>query len=562
MDLRQELLDLAVVSLLAALTPILVGLLARLRIPQVVILIVGGIVIGPQVLGWAEPQGLELVSNLGLGFLFLLAGYELDLGLFRQRAGRLAITSWLVTVVMAIAVTGVLAAVGFVHAFVPVAIGLTTTALGTLLPILRDNRMLEGRFGEFIMAAGAVGEFLPIVAVAVFLSTRGAFLGLLSLVVIAGVALLLTFVPRIVRYDKLRRIVAEGEHATSQTTLRWTIFLLFVLLLLAADFGLDVVLGAFLAGVVLRRWAPGDVHALEAKLDAVGYGFFIPVFFVASGMRLDLHSIIASPLRMFVFFALFLVVRGLPALLFYRRALPIRGRVQMLFLTATALPLLVALAEIGLSSGTMLPENAAALVGAGVLSVIVFPAIAVSLARGETQRLPTHLGATEVGLEAVRTLPSHIDIDGGFATPGLDPGPRRGWVDAKAWTGSSLEQPNRLRFNRGSASLGIEPSGDLARSTSAPVVREPCSGTGSGSHRCMGWAAAAAGGVSAAAPLSRRPVRRVSARSGEGVPAEAGESFSGCAASFDFDHCGGPTSGRVHRLVSRKLGGFQVTISA
>ena len=126
----------------------------------------------------------------------------------------------------------------------------------------------------------------------------------------------------------------------------------------------------------------GDVHALEAKLDAVGYGFFIPVFFVASGMRLDLRSIIASPLRMFVFFALFLVVRGLPALLFYRRALPIRGRVQMLFLTATALPLLVALAEIGLSSGTMLPENAAALVGAGVLSVIVFPAIAVSLARG------------------------------------------------------------------------------------------------------------------------------------------------------------------------------------
>ena len=119
MDLRQELLDLAVVSLLAALTPILVGLLARLRIPQVVILIVGGIVIGPQVLGWAEPQGLELVSNLGLGFLFLLAGYELDLGLFRQRAGRLAITSWLVTVVMAIAVTGELAAVGFVHAFVP-----------------------------------------------------------------------------------------------------------------------------------------------------------------------------------------------------------------------------------------------------------------------------------------------------------------------------------------------------------------------------------------------------------------------------------------------------------
>jgi Kef-type K+ transport system membrane component KefB len=389
LSLQQTLIDLAIVSLLAALAPIVSGLLSR-RVPQVVIFIVGGILIGPEVLGWADPEGLQLVSNLGLGFLFLLAGYELELGLFRERAGRLAIKSWLVTAVVAIVVTGALASVGFVRAFVPIAIGLTTTALGTLLPILRDNQMLEGRFGGFIMAAGAVGEFLPIVAIAIFLSASGAFLGLISLVVIAGVALLLTFVPRLVRYDKLRRIVAEGEHATSQTTLRWTIFLLFALLVIAAYFGLDVVLGAFLAGVVLRRWAPGDVHALEGKLDAVGYGFFIPVFFVTSGMSLDLKSIIESPARLVVFFVLFLVVRGLPALFFYRHDLPMRGRVQMMLLTATALPLLVALAEIGLESGVMLPENAAALVGAGVLSVIVFPAVAVGLARsGARPLVPT-----------------------------------------------------------------------------------------------------------------------------------------------------------------------------
>ena len=157
--------------------------------------------------------------------------------------------------------------------------------------------------------------------------------------------------------------------------------MLFALLLVAADFGLDVVLGAFLAGVVLRRWAPGDTEALEAKLDAVGYGFFIPVFFVTSGMSLDLRSIIEAPARLIVFFVLFLVVRGLPALLFYRHQLPLRGRIQMMLLTATALPLLVALAEIGLASGTMLPENAAALVGAGVLSVVVYPAVAVGLGR-------------------------------------------------------------------------------------------------------------------------------------------------------------------------------------
>ncbi len=380
MSLEQGLMSLAVVSLLAALTPILAGLLSR-RVPQVVILILGGILIGPEVLGWADPDSIGLVSDVGLGFLFLLAGYELELELFRERAGRLALKSWLVTVAVALAVTGALAAVGFVHAFVPIAIGLTTTALGTLLPILRDNRMLEGRFGGFIMAAGAVGEFLPIVAIAIFLSANGAFSGLISLVVVAGIALLFTFFPRLVRLKEVNRIITEGEHATSQTTLRWTMFLLLALLVIAADFGLDVVLGAFLAGVVLRRWAPGDVHALEGKLDAVGYGFFIPVFFVSSGMGLDVESIVESPARLVVFFLLFLAVRGLPALLFYRHDLPMRGRVQMMLLTATALPLLVALAHIGLESGTMLPENAAALVGAGVLSVIVFPAVAVSLGR-------------------------------------------------------------------------------------------------------------------------------------------------------------------------------------
>ena len=384
----------AIVSLLAALTPIVVGLLSRLRVPQVVVLIIGGIVVGPQVLGWAEPENIELIANLGLGFLFLLAGYELDLGLFRERAGRLAITSWLLTAVLAVAVTGALAAVGFVEAFVPIAIGLTTTALGTLLPILRDNQMLEGRFGSFIMAAGAVGEFLPIVAVAIFLSAKGAFLGLVSLAVVAVIAVLFVFVPRLVHPQRIKGIIAQGEHATSQTTLRWTMFLLFALLLVAADFGLDVVLGAFLAGVVLRRWAPGDTELLEAKLDAVGYGFFIPVFFVTSGMSLDLQSIIEAPARLIVFFILFLVVRGLPALLFYRYQLPMRGRIQMMLLTATALPLLVALSHIGLESGTMLPENAAALVGAGVLSVVVFPAIAVGLRRSAERPLvePTVAG--------------------------------------------------------------------------------------------------------------------------------------------------------------------------
>jgi Kef-type K+ transport system membrane component KefB len=381
MDLTRGLETLLVAATVAALAPVLVALLPGPRIPQIVVLLVGGVLIGPEVLGWAERPAIDLLANVGLGFLFLLAGYELDLHLFRERPGRLAIVAWLVTVALAAALVGVLAAIGFVRAFVPVALGLTTTALGTLLPILRDNDMLGGRFGRYLLAAGAVGELFPIIAIALFLGASNKFVALVSLVAVGVLAVILSFAPRLIRGNRLERILREGEGATSQTTVRFTVVLLLLLLVIASEFGLDVVLGAFLAGIVLRRWAPGDVHALEGKLDALGYGFFIPLFFVASGMTLDIRSIAEAPARLLVFFVLLLLVRGVPALFLYRKELPAVQRVQMMFLTATALPLLVALAEIGLRNGTMLRENAAALVGAGALSVLVFPTAAVAIGR-------------------------------------------------------------------------------------------------------------------------------------------------------------------------------------
>jgi Kef-type K+ transport system membrane component KefB len=381
MDVETQLQALLVVSVVAVAAPFVSAFLARLLVPQVVVLIAGGVLIGPQVAGLAQPESVELVANVGLGFLFLLAGYELELDHFRERSGRLAVAGWLVSAVVAVAVTGVLAAVDLVEAYVPVALALTTTALGTLLPILRDHDMLDGPLGRFIMPAGAVGEFLPIAGIAIFLGSQGRLVGLVSLVAMCGVALGLAWLPRLGRLHRMEAISREGEHATSQITLRLTLMLLFGLLVLASDVGLDVVLGAFLAGVVLRRWAPGDVEALEDKLDAVGYGFFIPVFFVSSGMSLDLASIKEAPLRLLAFFVLLLAVRGLPAFVLYRRDLDLRQRVQMMLLTATSLPLLVALATVGLDTGHMLPENAAALIGAGVLSVMFFPALTVALER-------------------------------------------------------------------------------------------------------------------------------------------------------------------------------------
>ena len=381
MDLATGLETLLVAAAVAAIAPVLVAWLPGPRIPQVVVLLAGGVLVGPQVLGWADRPAIDLLANVGLGFLFLLAGYELDLALFRVRPGRLAMVAWLVTVALAAATVGLLEAAGLVRAFVPVALGLTTTALGTLLPILRDNDMLGGRFGRYLMAAGAVGELFPIFAIALFLGASNKFVALVSLLAVGVLAVILSQAPRLIRGRRLERIIQEGEGSTAQTTIRWTVVLLLLLLVVAEEFGLDVVLGAFLAGIVLRRWTPGDAHALEAKLDAIGYGFFIPLFFVASGMGLDIRSIAEAPLRLLAFFVLLLVVRGVPALFLYRRDLPAVQRVELMFLTATALPLLVALAEIGLRNGTMLRENAAALVGAGALSVLAYPMVAVVIRR-------------------------------------------------------------------------------------------------------------------------------------------------------------------------------------
>jgi Kef-type K+ transport system membrane component KefB len=427
MDGLQALLAVTVV---AALAPLIVAALPGPRIPQVVVLILAGVVIGPHVLGLADTGSIKLLANVGLGFLFLLAGYELDPRLLRERAGRLAIGGWAFSALIAVGAVAVLGAIGFVRDFVPIGLALTTTALGTLLPILHDNDMLSGQFGRYVLAAGAVGELFPIVAISIFLTRRGDLIAIGSILAVGLVAILLTTLPRLLGEARMRALIQQGRRATAQTTLRWSIVLLLLLLVAAERFGLDVVLGAMLAGMVLRSWTHHvsmDVTPLEEKLDAVGYGFFIPVFFVASGMTLDVRSIIDNPLRLFVFFVLLLVVRGLPSLLVYRHALPVRQRVEMTFITATTMPLLIALAVIGLSDGVMIPANAAALVGAGVLSVLVYPSIAAVVARrgraadgaptAATAGAPGLPGAAGEGVVTAARVAGEADPPGESSTP-------------------------------------------------------------------------------------------------------------------------------------------------
>ena len=442
--ITQQLFDLVAVALVAALTPLVVAALPGPRIPQVVIFLIGGILIGPHVLGLANATDVQLLANIGLGFLFLLAGYELDPRLLREEPGRLAITGWVISAVLAVGVAAALTAAGYIKDYVPVGLALTTTALGTLLPILRDNGMLGGQFGRYVYAAGAVGELFPIVIIAVFLTKRGHFIALASVALVGLLAIVLSVVPWLARSGAVQRIIREGQDATGQITLRWAVVLLFLLLAVASKFGLDVVLGAMLAGIVLRVWTRRlkvDTSSLEHKFDTVGYGIFIPIFFVSSGMTIDLKAIGQDPLRLVLLLGMLLIVRGLPSLLVYRRVLVARQRAEMTFITATSLPLLIALAEIGQQDGVMLPATSAALVGAGVLSVLIFPLVAVGLHRGAALT-PADVGiASNPGQEET---PRSVPDDGREL-----PRRRESCVTTRAGTGGpSASRARRGRWRR------------------------------------------------------------------------------------------------------------------
>lgn len=374
-ELNRELATLLVIAVCAAAVPLLVGLL-RIKIAEVVLLLACGIVFGPQVLGWIDVDpGVELLNELGLGLLFFLAGYELEQRAIRGQSGRLALSGWLTSLALAFGLTWALWELGIVRDLLGIAIALTTTAMGTLLPVIRDSGRLNTPFGTFFMGGGAMGEFGPILAIALLLGSKSLTITLIVLAAFALVAYLAWRTPGHLATRRVVELLDRSHHTSSQTAVRWTVVLMLLLLTLASVFGFDAVLGAFVAGVILRRYSPpGESNRLIPKVEALGFGFFIPLFFIVSGARLDVESIIANPGRLAVFFVLLLVVRGVPQYVLYRTALPdARERWQFALYIATALPLLVAITTIQVRNGVMLPENAAALVGAGALSVLVFP---------------------------------------------------------------------------------------------------------------------------------------------------------------------------------------------
>jgi len=396
-NLEVNLRDLLVLSLIAAAVPMIVGLL-RLKVAEVVLLLGFGILVGPSGLDLITYNAtMETFNEVGLGMLFFLAGYELEQRAIRGESGRLAGIGWLTSMAISALVVYVLWQLEFVSDYMGVTIALTSTALGTLLPVIRDRGLLETKFGTLFMGAGAAGEFGPILAIALLLGTKSLGASVLILLAFAAVVAIAYYGPMQFATVRVKELLDRGHMTSSQTAVRWTVVLLLGLLTLASRFGLDAVLGAFVAGVILHRYAPpGSDNKLIPKIEGLGFGFFVPLFFILSGVNLDVASIAQKPLRLVVFFVLLLAVRGVPQYFLYRHALPeVRERVQFMLYVATGLPILVAITNLEMNAGMMRPENAAALVGAGALSVLVFPLLGdwinrVATARAAAEPLPAH----------------------------------------------------------------------------------------------------------------------------------------------------------------------------
>lgn len=372
-----------VIVVIAAVAAITVAAVPKRFAPPVVVLeLLLGIVVGPEILDLAKTDDfVDFFSNLGLGMLFFFAGYEIDFDRIKGLPMKLGALGWVLSVAIAYGLGGILAAAGVIVSFLYTGSAMATTAIGTLIPILRDNDELKTRFGTYLLAAGGAGEFGPILLVTLVLSTTNPLHE--ALILLAFVALALVLALGSVRYAWRGWPALERTfEASSQLAVRITVVLVFGLVLLAGELGLDILLGGFVAGMIVRLALKGqEVKVFESKLTAVGFGFFVPFFFVTSGIAFDLAALGSAEAiaKLFMFFALFLIVRGVPALVLYRKVMSARDRAALAFYSATELPLVVAITTIAVESDKMKTSTAAGLVGAAMLSTLVFPFVGLAL---------------------------------------------------------------------------------------------------------------------------------------------------------------------------------------
>jgi Kef-type K+ transport system membrane component KefB len=384
---------LLLVMVVAVAIPLLLGLVPRVPIPGPVVEIVAGIVIGPAILGWASPdRSVEVLAKLGVAFLLFLAGLELDFDRLQGRALHLGLATFGLSVVIGLVLTTPLGAADVIIDPLFVTIVLSATALGIVMPVLKDSHQVDTHFGVLVIASCSVAEFGSIVLLSMFFSGSNGPDPVLTagklVVLLLFVAVIAIVAARASSWPRLRTVMFKLQDTTAQIRIRIAVLLLLALLVMSESLKFDSILGAFLAGALLSALSDAeavedDVGQFRHKLDGIGFGFFIPVFFVSTGIAFPIDQLTSDAsalVRIPVFLLLLLLARGLPAFVF-RAELDRRRMVAAGLLQATSLSFIVVATHIGQAIGEIRPINAASLLAAGMLSVLIFPAVALVLLR-------------------------------------------------------------------------------------------------------------------------------------------------------------------------------------
>jgi Kef-type K+ transport system membrane component KefB len=397
---------LLIVAAIAVCAPLLVGLVRWIRVPAVVLEILAGIAIGPSGLGWVEIDlPIQILALIGLAFLLFLAGLEIDVAGLRGPVLRRAGLGFGITLVLGVIAGLAFHAGGAVKSPLLIAVALSATSLGLVVPVLKDAGQVDEPLGQLTIAGASVADFGGIVLLSLLFSEMAAsvgstltLLGLFALLA-AAVGLALARAEHSVR---LSAVLVRLQDTTAEIRVRLAVLLLIGFVALAEHLGLETILGAFLAGAILHLVDKDTAtHPnFRLKLEAIGYGFVVPVFFISSGLRFDLDALLGSPsafAKVPMFLLALLVVRGIPAAL-YVPEVGRRGALAAGLLQATSLPFLVTVTQIGVALDEIRPDTAAALVTAGLLSVIIFPLVALSLLGGRQLEESSVTPATNSGL--------------------------------------------------------------------------------------------------------------------------------------------------------------------
>jgi len=383
--------DLLIVVVVAFVAPLVLGFFPRLRLPAIVLEIVLGIVIGPSGLGWVQVDlPIQILALIGLAFLLFLAGLEIDVERLRGRVLRLTALAFVISFAIGIVVGLVLHAGGFIKSPLFIAIVLVSTSLGVIVPVLKDSGNISSDFGQLVIAAASIADFGAIILLSLFFSGKGStdIAGKLILLAIFGalVVVIGVVIAGLERFRGISGVLQRLQDTTAQIRVRGAFVLLIGFVALAENVGLEVILGAFAAGALLSlidRDRQMTHPEFRVKLEAAGFGIFIPVFFVTTGLHFNLDALFASAgtvAHIPLFLLALLLVRGLPALV-YGRLLGRQKAIVAGILQATSLPFIVAAAQIGMDIGVVSEANGAALIAAGLLSVIIFPALGLTLLR-------------------------------------------------------------------------------------------------------------------------------------------------------------------------------------